>query len=101
MTTELSFLLDLLFEHELPKEVCFRLKERIKEVEKLLISGPKPPEPVARAVAQVQTKGEIATMPINVAQSPEAQKAMESRQQAIADSIAGKIDKVAGKPRKF
>jgi hypothetical protein len=36
-----------------------------------------------------------------IAQTPATMAAMASREQAIAESIAGKVDKVTGRPRKF
>ncbi len=45
---------------------------------------------------------EMPPIPVEqVAQTQAAAQAMNSRHQAIAESIAGKVDKVTGRPRKW
>jgi hypothetical protein len=117
--TELSFLIDLLMEHKLPRVTKLAIAERIKLVESIRQSSSPAPRPTSPAVAQApSTMALLAkhgalppTMPIDapppeepvtvVAQTPETAAAMISRQTAIAESIAGKVDKVTGRPRKW
>lgn len=135
--TELSFLIDLLLNHELQKPTKDAIAVRIIEVEaqitcpavaRVLSSASQITAtslPYPSGVRQVQSTldamarhGEIGhTAPIihpqqlppemppipveHIAQTQAAAQAMNSRNQAIAESIAGKIDKVTGRPRKF
>ncbi len=124
MTTELSFLLDLLLNHKLPKPTKDAVAERIKVVEEdmremFAASGirsapiPQVQAVLDRAIANqapsmqaimARNPDLVAAPPIpveNIAQTPAAQAAMASRQSAIAESMAGKVDKVSGRPRKF
>lgn len=129
--TELSFLIELLLNHDLPKATKDLIASRIKEVEQMLTIT----RMVLPATAQIQTlppklqqapstlaamarHGDIpnfpgaatfvtppieaAPMPVEViAQTPQTAAAMNSRNQAIAESIAGKIDKTTGRPKKW
>jgi hypothetical protein len=150
--TELSFLVDLLLNHKLPRPTREAVAQRIKEVEEALASQPQSfPRTAVQAAAVAQHQAslppEIAkqapsmqalmlkhpdlvpkgTSPLAqgleralneaiqfaaadkpepqpvavVAQTPAAAAAMASRNQAIAESLAGKIDKTTGRPRKF
>lgn len=113
--TELSFLLDLLFNHRLPKTAKEAIGARIKEVEEKLneVKDPRIPFGTARspiAAGAPQAVSTLAAMdkhgiaaesiPVEIiAQTPAAQAAMASRQAALNN--AGKIDKNAQRPRKF
>ncbi len=130
MTTELSFLLDLLLDHKLPKPTRALIMQRAREVEEDMrgvfgTSGLRsPPIPQVQAalsnqapsmqaimarnqdlIARSPTIGMAANQPSipveQIAQTPATQAAMASRQSAIAESLSGKIDKVSGRPRKF
>jgi hypothetical protein len=128
--TELSFLIDLLMNHKLPKVTKELIANRIKEVGSLLQvkevyipAGPhvgtlpykstQAPSTLAAMARHGIPEGTIAhminppikvedVMPVEViAQTPQTAQAMQSRQQAIAASIAGTVDKTTGRPRKF
>lgn len=128
--TELSFLVDLLLNHKLPKATRDAVAARIKEVEEryasapvqVALSAPRPlpphiakqaPSTIAAMIRHgeipiadagntitVSTTAELPPVAI-VAQTPAAVAAMNSRSQAIAESMAGKVDKNTGRPRKF
>jgi hypothetical protein len=137
--TELSFLIELLLNHDLPKATKDLIASRIKEVETNLqkshVSEIKYQAPsqgfqqttptveelralhypgikqAPSTIALMQKHGDIAsvTTPIiesvvpieQIAQTQATAAAIQSRQQAIAESIAGKVDKISGKPRKW
>ncbi len=125
--TELSFLIELLLNHDLPKATKDLIASRIKEVESKLtapsqsIYGPAPTLPTYQVTGPKQAPSTLAAMarhgdfvappimpPIEepqpvavVAQTPQTAAAMNSRNQAIAESIAGKIDKTTGRPKKW
>ena len=131
MKSELSFLIDLLLNHKLVKATAELIAERIKEVEANLSARPAMHQPIAQVpktphiaaqapsmqaimarhpdlIAGVPVQQELNSdsmlvpSPIAViAQTPAASAAMASRNQAINESISGKIDKVSGRPRKF
>lgn len=123
MTSELSFLIELLLKHKLPVATKDLVAERIKEVESQLSafrpSMPHAPKPMVVG-GSVQSPSTLAAMerhalagemmvanpmPLNdapvavVAQSLAAEAAMQSRAVAMAGR---KIhDPVTGRPRKF
>lgn len=122
--TELSFLIELLLNHDLPKATKDLIALRIKEVEVKLTShtvtySPTPPivltngpkQAPSTLAAMARHDGTIVSLPIVnepppvpvevIAQTPQTAAAMNSRNQAIADAISGKIDKVSGKPKKW
>lgn len=130
--SELSFLIELLLEHNLPAETKKALAARIKDVEGGLqrpqqpqhvtvsnwsaISSPiTAPQQAASTLAAMARHGtlnpEAPTVSIIpqpppepvavIAQTPAAAAAMASRNQAINESLAGKVDKTTGRPRKF
>ncbi len=131
MTTELSFLIELLLKHKLQPATRDLVAERVKEVEGKLsdssfvlrpLDESRMHYPVAQsqpaskqapstlaAMARHEAMGlvavptpEAAPVPgVAVAQTPQAQAAISSRNQAIRESLAGKIDKTTGRPRKF
>lgn len=115
MTTELSFLIDLILNHKLQKVSKDAIAARIKEVE---CSGNLPrisaaPLPRPAVVdGALQSASTIAAMarhqegappaPVSIiAQTPIAQAAMASRQQAINSAITGKNEKGQTSPRKW
>ncbi len=122
--TELDFLIDILLNHKLPKATKDLVAERIKEVGARAELAPRrmtaPTKQEifdrSRIVDQV-SYGEVPGMidPIigptavttpyiplqEIAKTQMAASAIASREQAIAESISGKIDKVTGRPRKF
>lgn len=122
--TELSFLIELLLNHELSKITKDLIASRIKEVESNLVAKPMqqltahyipPPSVLKQApstLALMAKHGDIPNlvpvpdMPVippveQVAQTPATAAAMNSRNQAIAESISGKIDKTTGRPKKW
>jgi len=112
MTTELSFLIDLLLNHKLPKSVRDLLSTRIKDVEANLniaprMQRPQGPAQAASTVALLEKHGplpviEMPPVPVeNIAQTPETASAMISRNQAINDAISGKVEKGRTSPRKW
>lgn len=121
--TELSFLIDLLINPRDPEQLKRDLAERIKEVE-IMMTQPRvtsgyiqpivPPKltQAPSTLAAMARHGDIAHIvnePLKVdmqqveviAQTPQTAAAMASRQQAIAESIAGKVDKTTGRPKKW
>lgn len=102
--TELSFLIDLLLNHKLPKATRDAVAERIRDVEVAAPVRPHMPViPQALSSRDVAARHpEVAPEPVAVvAQNATTQAALASRQQAIAESMAGKVDKTTGRPRKF
>lgn len=128
--TETSFLIELLLEHKLQKSTKDLIKQRIKELEqeRPLAMRPAPmphvattlPNPtgvpqsastlaaLARQEAEQGKPAPIELAPTPppepvavIAQTPAAMAAMASRQQAISESIAGRVNKDTGRPRKF
>lgn len=124
--TELSFLVDLLVNHKLPKATAEVVLARLKEVEVTLaasreiqfplqprmqhqVPGPLPGPPQAASTMAILARNPdlaaaIPDAPVkveNIAQTPATAAAMASRQKAIAASMAGTVDKETGRPRKF
>lgn len=123
--TELSFLIDLLLNHKLPRSTRDAVAARIKEVEVLAsttVMRIPASVPITPAMLANQAPSTLAAMarhadlpgvvdpgvgprapaPVAVvAQTPAAVAAMNSRSQAIAESMAGKVDKSTGRPRKW
>lgn len=115
MTTELSFLLDLLLTHKLPTATKTAVAERIKSVEVELhtkggqISIPRMPY-VSQPSMPIQSPSTQAILDRNpdlippppvpvavIAQTPAAQAAMEARNKAISDAQAGR----GSSPKKY
>ncbi len=118
--TELSFLIDLLLNHKLPKATRDLVAARIKEVEgastnpiiRAYRDSPPPPPQAASTLAAMARHGDLipaepmppipAAVPVtHIAQTPAAVAALNSRQQAINSALSGKIEKGATSPRKF
>ncbi len=122
--TELSFLIELLLNHELPVGTKHAIAERIKEVEKNLQVAPvrlvHAPAPAIdprvlqspSTIALMAKHGHPIDAPVmppviepqpvaQVAQNPITAAAMNKRNSAISDSIAGKVDKQTGRPKKW
>jgi len=123
--SELGNYIELLLHHELKTETKDLLASWIKEVEVNLVSKPQgsqpmqvnwqPPGPkqAASTLALMAKHGDIPNlvpapdMPVipepvvQIAQTPLAAAAMNSRNQAISESINGKIDKTTGRPKKW
>lgn len=124
--TELGFLIDLMLNHKLPLATRKSIAERIKDVESTLSGGHRGNMAPAQGILQprirsatdqapstaaaiakhngvvVERVEQHAPEPVAViAQTPMAMAAMESRQRAISESIAGKTDKTTGRPRKW
>lgn len=119
--TELSFLIDLLLNHKLPKATKELIMSRIKDVEMSITS--KLPQahlirpiqsPTAQApstMALMAKHGDLPAietpiMPIPepvavIAHTPAAAAAMQSRSQAISHALSGIPEKGATKPRKW
>lgn len=114
MISELSFLIELLLKHKLPPATKDLIATRIKDVEEhtrsshtipFVSNRPVAPGGVAQAASMqaiMDRNPDLVTQPVAViAQTPETAAAMNSRNTAIAESMAGKVDKVTGRPRKF
>lgn len=120
--TELSFLIKLFLIPDIPCTVRDLLVDRIREVEeKLTASTHISYEPIRTqngvpiqapsTLAAMARHGDIVAVPImppipeqpvtQVAQTPMAVAALNTRNQAINESLAGKIDKATGRPKKF
>ena len=115
--SELSFLLELLLEHELQKDTQKLIRERIKEIE----AKPQSPAPMGynrpmiagqapsmqRAVADLEEDKAIqanfaqAQNPAQIAQSPAVAQAMAHRAALIAQATSGVEEKGRRSPRKF
>jgi len=119
--TELSFLIDLLLNHELPKPTKDLIADRIRDVE-AKISHPMRVNLSPPPVGQLQAASTLAAMarhadpslviapapempkiePVAViAQTPATAAAMNHRNETISAAIAGKVDKSNGRPRKW
>ena len=107
---ELSFLIELLMNHKLPRATKELVAERIKAFDSSTMRMPQVPQHQSTFLAQqapstqeaLVKHGLVPEAPVEViAQTPATAAAMASRQQAIAESIAGKIDKTTGRPKKF
>lgn len=114
--SELSFLIDLLLNHKLPKVTRDAIAGRIKEVESNASSHRPVLAPIRPAAISAQPPSTQAILdrnpdlaaaiappvPVeNIAQTPATIAAINSRNQAISESLSGKVDKVTGRPRKF
>jgi hypothetical protein len=124
MTSELSFLLDLLLNHKLGKQTKEAITERIKEVEasyqarplnapivqqprpQSIIAGQQAPSILAKypdlAVPGVPIDHEPTPVPITqIAQTPETMKALQDRRALIAQSMSGKNEPGRTSPKKI
>lgn len=115
--SELSFLLDLLLNHKLPKATRELITARVSDVEKTLThmvpTAPRPMHPFptmpnvpASAMAILERNPDLipvsaAPQPVVVAQTPAAVAAMNSRQESINLAMSGKPAKGETRPRKF
>ncbi len=117
--TELSFLIELLLNHKLPKVTKDLIALRVKEIEEfrqpqtatLHVRNASTSLAAPQAASTIQAfERHGMNLPIqsertikveDIAQTPMAAAAIASRQQAIAESLAGKVDKQTGRPRKF
>lgn len=137
--TELTFLVDLLLEHDLKPEtkkaIAGRMRDVEEEITKRIVqpvthgysqvpnvsqhnfqpntwtSNTTAPQQAPSTLAKMMLHGDIPSVPLAppiesakveiIAHTPQAAAAMQSRQQVIADSLSGKVDKVTGRPRKF
>lgn len=127
--TELTFLLELLLNHKLPKSTKEAIAARIKEVEEKLSqpnmhsmhtrtapAGFVPPHLANQAPSTIAAmmKHEMAPptagpvlesvplqTPAVIAQTPAAQAAVSARQEAINLAVSGKLEKGRTSPRKF
>lgn len=126
--TELSFLLELLLEHELPKATQTLIKERVKEIQiqpQHAYAAPVQRSPRTNQAAstqrtldqmaeengltpvQMSTAMDVAsqvqsqTIPNQIAQTPAAVAAMNQRAEAIRIATSGKEEKGRTSPRKF
>lgn len=109
--TELSFLLDLLMNHKLPKLTKQLIAARIKEVEQMLQTTsvtlntkhgkvPVYASPYIKEDEKIFLSQEPSPIPVEeIAQTPAAAAALASRQQAIMNR--GTIEKGQTSPRKW
>lgn len=108
--TELSFLIELLLNHKLPKATKDLIAERVKEVEGNRTAPPRPIIPpitggvpqAASTIAAFAREGlPLEPAPVTqIAQTPAAAAALVSRESAIADAMKGIADS-SGKKRKW
>lgn len=105
MSGERTFLYSLLKgNYRLSKDVQKAIWDRLDAIE-LLAPAPRAPT----VMPSPRLSGDLSHIPAHIASDPvvevgqtaAAQAALASRQQAIAESIAGKVDKTTGRPRKF
>ncbi len=108
--TELSFLLSLLLDQKLNKEVKGLIKDRIKEIEvapRITASTIRAVSPTAQSAStqkildEMAEEGKALPVPVHIAQTPAAAMALASRQQAISQAISGQPEKGRTQPRKF
>lgn len=91
--TELSFLLELLLNHKLPKLTQTAIKTRIDEIQS------SPQQLVVRSVPLIQNPM-MPPIPA-MAQTPEAAKALAERNALINQAISGKDEPGRTAPRKL
>lgn len=125
--TELSFLIELLLEHELGKETKTLIKERIREIQDysdirtsssvkgtLLVHSRDPTAQAPSILAKypdlgsgmvdkpLSTDPDIHPIPLEaIAKTPEAAKALADRQRMIAQSMSGKVEPGRTSPHKI
>ncbi len=125
--TELSFLLDLLLNHKLPKGTKEAIVNRVKEIESkhgqnvgVWTQPAQPPRPPRTAqspstqrildemaaehsIPEIASGNIAATLetPAVIAQTPAAAAALAARQEAIRIAVSGKEEKGRTSPRKF
>ena len=88
--TELSFLLELLLNHKLPKATQLAIRDRIGSIQ-LEASLPAPRKPIIQGPEPVA----------QIAQSPAAAQALAQRQAAIQAALSDKPEQGRTSPRKF
>lgn len=119
--TELSFLIDLLLNHKLPKATQTAIKERIQEVESQyakpsmpfparlsVIQGQAPSMAAAIASMEAEKMGEVPLPVVPIvainhqgATTPTAARALMDRNKKIVQAISGKEEPGQTSPRKF
>jgi hypothetical protein len=105
--TELSYLIDLLLNHKLPKATKDSVAKRIQEIQEVYkphqVARPLSPGGVQQAPStQAILDRNPDLIPVeNIAQTVAASQALASRESAIAASMSGTVDKTTGRPRKF
>jgi hypothetical protein len=105
---ELSFLIDLLINHKLPRAVKELIVERIKILDVPITKNPAPTRASIQhsradlAPPGMPTVPQVATIPVEqIAQTPEAAVAIASRNQALREAMSGKMPKGQERPRKW
>lgn len=129
MISELSFLIELLLNHDLPKATKDLIASRIKEVEQNInFKGAPNSSPLSQitypglrhdparqapsTLAAMARHGDIPPPALAptltppepvavIAQTPATAAAMQARQESISAALSGKVDKISGKPRKW
>jgi hypothetical protein len=112
--TELSFLLELLLEHELKKDTQKLIRERIKEIEArptaVHAQAPRPAQgnqaPSTQKLLDEMAQATGSPVPQMAAQIPNpstnaAAQALMHRAELIAQAVSGKEEKGRSSPRKF
>lgn len=109
--TELTFLIELLLNHKLPKVTKDLIAKRITEVETAFRPQQGPSVSADPAVKPTQAASTMAILARNpdltpspvavVAQTPATAKALADRQESIALAMSGKVEKGRTSPRKF
>lgn len=110
--TELSFLLDLFMNHKLSKPTKQVIADRIQEVASKVeyASGGRVnlTKQAPSTIAAMARHGDEANPPMppiepvaQIAQTPATAAALQSRKQAIAQALSGKVEKGQTSPRKW
>lgn len=111
--TELSFLLELLLNHKLPKKTKDTIKTRIDEIQMsthinnrpVRIAGIQQAPSMQKAIEELEAeKLQKPPNPINIegyANTPQAAQALLRRQELINNTLQGKEEKGRTSPRKY
>lgn len=101
MQTELTFLISLLLNDELPKNIKELVAERIKQVEANYTTPKYTVEPSAGGTGGMGTIVNGNVIPTSVPQTQAAAQALAARQAALDAAASGKPMKGATGPAKF
>lgn len=111
--TELSFLLELLLNHKLPKKTKDTIKFRIDEIQTSIPTNNRPirttgiqqAPSMQKAIEELEAeKFQKPPNPINIdgyANTPQAAQALLKRQELINNALQGKEEKGRTSPRKY
>lgn len=105
MESELSFLISLLLNDDVPKDIRVLLKDRIKAVEESF-KKPTIPIPIPGAYVPLQAQStqrilDQMEQPLPIITSPAVANAIAERQKAVSIAVSGSPEKGRISPRKF